>query len=144
MHTAHPRYLRDSYFQTDNLGANCDLCVEVIIEYGHHTPRVREMFLSFTGYFVWQTTSPSADILGFHRTFYMRRKSLIEIKANSFLLCSMFAVQRYVLSWLDILLNFLSLDILSSENLPLRRTFQIFVGHVWWVWRVSRTLVGWM
>ena len=29
-----------------------------------------------------------------------------------------------------LLLDFLSPDILSGENLPLRRTFEIFAGHV--------------
>ena len=48
--------------------------------------------------------------------------------------------QRNVISSPDILLNILSPDILSGENLPLRRTLEIFVGHVWQDRRISHTL----
>ena len=58
---------------------DCLFCSEI---------RVREMFLSFVGHFVRQTMG----FEGFAEHFICGGKNLIEIKANRFLLCSMFAL----------------------------------------------------
>ncbi len=82
--------------------------------------RVREMIWSFAGHFDRRTMGPSPDILRFRRTWTCpakKKKTTFEGR---------------------LLLIFLSPDILSSENLPLRQTFEM--EYVWRDRRISCTL----
>ncbi len=96
---------------------------------------VREMILSLAGHFDRRTMGPSLDILRFCWTFII----LCPTKKKAF--AGHFYTGLYRIPLSDILLNFLWLDILSGENLPLRRTFENFVGHVRRDWQILRTLL---
>ncbi len=92
------------------------------------------MILSFAGHFDLRTTGPSPDILRFRRTFHAGRKwkhsqDIFNIQTENWI------------SSPDILLNFLSLDILSSKDLPLRWTFENFAWHVQRDRWISHTLI---
>ncbi len=104
------------------------------------------MISSFARHFDRRTMGPSSDILRKRKPL----QDIFNIQTDNYLECFVKykGLLKYPVRFIsspDILLNFLLPDILSGENLPFRRTFEIFARHVRRDWRILRTLQkGWV